>query len=173
MKTLATLLLVATLFSCATTSDTQPAAPRTDSPEFQIQATVLAVYNVVSGPAGRRDWDRFEALFAPGARLVLASPDGTSAPLVMTAREYVDRFKPKYNETGFFQRPAGSRVLQAGNIAQVWSSWEKRATASQEQAGSRGVDSFQLVRIGADWKVLSYVSQAEEAAHPTPPSAAK
>jgi hypothetical protein len=168
MKTLAALLLIVTLSSCATTSDAQPAAPRTDSAEFQIQTTVLAVYNVVSGPAGRRDWDRFAELFAPEARLIIASQDGTSAPQVMTTKEYVDRFKPKYNETGFFQRPASTRVLQYGNIAHVWSTYEKRDTASQEQAGARGVDSFELVRIGNAWKVQSWISQPDDAAHPIP-----
>jgi len=28
------------------------------------------VYDVISGPAGPRNWDRFRSLFVPGARLI-------------------------------------------------------------------------------------------------------
>src|ERR1700733_6009058 len=37
-------------------------------------AILAAVYDVISGPAGPRDWDRFNSLFAPAARLIPIGP---------------------------------------------------------------------------------------------------
>jgi hypothetical protein len=164
MKTTIALLLAAVVMlgACATSRDRLPAAASPGTDEFDIEATVLAVYNVLSGPAGRRDWDRFEALFAPGARIVV---DGEG----MTTKEFVERNTPKLNAAGSFAKPVATRVLRYGDIAHVWSTYEGREAANLEQASSRGVRSIQLVRIGNAWKVQSLVSQREDAAHPIPP----
>ncbi len=42
-----------------------------------MDATVAALYDVISGPAGKRDWDRFRSLFIPGARLIPTNPRPT------------------------------------------------------------------------------------------------
>lgn len=168
MRAIATAAVLAALLgACATVPDAPPAA---GSDEFQINATVLAVYNVISGPAGRRDWRQFEALFAPDARIVTSTmKDGAPATLVLTTKEYVERSTPRFNERGWFERPVATRVLQYGDIAHVWSTYEGREASNQEQPVARGIRSFQLVRIGAEWKVQSLVSQEEDAAHPIPP----
>ncbi len=158
MRSVAAVLLAAILTGCASAPD----GPPVGSDEFQIEATVLAVYNVLSGPAGRRDWRQFEALFAPEARIVIA---GTGA---MTTKEYVERFTPKFNAAGWFEHPVATRVLRYGDVAQVWSTYEGREASNQERASARGIIGFQLVRIGDAWKVQSLVRQDEDAAHPIP-----
>ena len=40
--------------------------------EEEIGALIAEVYEVISGPAGERDWERFRSLFAHGARLMPA-----------------------------------------------------------------------------------------------------
>jgi len=159
MKPLPVLLLAALLAGCAST----PATPPVGSDEFQIEATVLAVYNVLSGPAGRRDWRQFEGLFAPEGRIVIAGTE----PL--TPKQYAERFTPKFNAAGWFERPVATRVVRYGDIAQVWSTFEGRAASNQEQPTARGVTGVQLVRIGDAWKVQSLVRQEEDATHPIPP----
>jgi hypothetical protein len=161
VKAIALLLVLAMLGACASVPDPAPDTVQPGTDEFDIRTTVLAVYNVLSGPAGRRDWDRFEALLAPGARIVVAGEG-------MTPKEYVERSTPKLNAAGWFERPVATRVLHYGNIAQVWSTYEGREAANQERASVRGIRSFQLVRIGNAWKVQSVVSQPEDAAHPLP-----
>ena len=52
------LLLAAALLLCTACASVPPPAPPPEVEE--INATVLAAYNAISGPAGRRDWDRFE-----------------------------------------------------------------------------------------------------------------
>jgi len=34
-----------------------------------MDAIIAALYNVISGPAGERDWNRLRSLFLPDARL--------------------------------------------------------------------------------------------------------
>src|SRR5262252_5404036 len=43
-----------------------------------IDAIMAALYGVISGPAGERDWNRFRSLFLPEARMgaVRKTPDG-------------------------------------------------------------------------------------------------
>ena len=152
MRGLVKKLIVALLLAgCASA----PSAPPADSDEFQIKATVLAVHNVLSGPAGRRDWRQFEGLFAPDARIVIAG----SEP--MTTKQYAERFTPKFNETGWFEHPVTTRVEHFGDVAHVWSTYEGREASNQERPSKRGVVSVQLVRIGGAWKVQSLVRQEE------------
>ena len=49
------LILLVFVSACASASPPQPDQPA-------IESAVLAVYNVISGPAGHRDWDRFDSL---------------------------------------------------------------------------------------------------------------
>jgi hypothetical protein len=161
MRTIAACVLVATLTGCASA----PAAAPVDDEGFQIKAAVLAVYNVISGPAGRRDWKRFEALFAPDARMVIASDGGTT---VLTTKDYIERSTPSFNEKGWFERPVATRVLRYGNIAHVWSTYEGREASNDEKPLARGINSLELVRIGGEWKVQLILWQKEDAAHPIP-----
>src|ERR1700755_1397386 len=55
-----------------------------------IEHILAATYDVISGPAGPRDWDRFRSLFYPGARLMPSRRDdkGTITARVFTPDEY-------------------------------------------------------------------------------------
>jgi hypothetical protein len=166
MKKLLVLLLLA---ASAFAASPKTAAPKPGSDQFAIESTVLAVYNVISGPAGRRDWDRFEALFAPGARLISTKrKDGVVAANVMTPQEYKEKAGAYFTDHGFFERPANNRVEIFGDIAHVFSTYESRHASSDDKPFARGINSFQLVRSGDDWKVLTIFWEEEDAAHPIP-----
>lgn len=163
-------LTFALLFASACASVNPPEQkPQPGSDQFAIDSTVLAVYNVISGPAGRRDWDRFEALFAPGARLISTKRvDGVVTANVMTPKEYADKAGVYFKEHGFFERPLHNSEERFGDIAHVFSTYESRHASSDDKPFARGINSFQLVRIGDDWKVLTIFWQEEDAAHPIP-----
>lgn len=162
-------LLLAVASACASVSSSQPPAAQPGSDQFAIESTVLAVYNVISGPAGRRDWDRFEALFAPGARMISTHrKDGVVTANVMTPKEYETKAGAYFADHGFFERPAANRLQRFGDIAQVFSTYESRHASSDDKPFARGINSFQLVRIGDDWKVLTIFWEEEDAAHPIP-----
>lgn len=164
MRKLLIFLLIGVFAGCASTSDTSTAAsaPAPGSDEFAIETTVLAVFNVISGPAGRRDWDRFEELFAPGARIMVTEASGTT---VMTTKEYIAQATPKFNAGSWFAHPIAPRIDRSGDIAHVWSAYEGREKANQEQPSERGFSSIQMVRVGSEWKVQSILWQ-RDAAHP-------
>jgi len=139
------------LTACATA--TSPAPATTDSAEFDIKATVLAAYNVVSGPAGRRDWDRFKDLFAPGAQVMHVMPDGSVK--AMTPDDFTTIAKPMFQETGLFQRPTSTRVQHDGNLATVLSAFESRHASTDAQAYEKGVDAIELIKTNGQWKIVS------------------
>jgi hypothetical protein len=164
-RLLALTLLVAS--ACATSPAAAPALqPGSDA--FAINSTALAVYNVISGPAGRRDWDRFEALFA-GARLISTKrANGVVTANVMTPKEYTEKAGAYFKDHGFFERPASSRTDVFGDIAHVFSTYESRNASSDDKPFARGINSFQLVRIGDDWKILTIFWEEEDSSHPIP-----
>jgi len=141
----------------------------TSGDEFQIQSTVFAIYNVISGPAGRRDWDRFKELFVPGARMIVAkSKDGEVTSKVMTPDEYATSSQEFFKDNGFFEQPIATRIERFGDIAHVFSTYESRHASADEKPFVRGINSMQLVRSGDTWKVVTIFWQAEDATHPIP-----
>ena len=167
MKRLIVLLLIAASTFAALAAP--PVASRQEKDAAAIEASVHAVYDVISGPAGHRDWDRFDGLFAPGARLISTKvKDGVVTATVMTPKEYAAKAGAYFAEHGFFERPAANRLERFGDIAHVFSTYESRHASSDEKPFARGINSFQLVRIGDDWKVLTILWEEEDATHPIP-----
>ena len=144
-----TLLLTSLAAFAAPPQATKP-KPGTD--EFAIESTVLAAYNVISGPAGRRDWDRFKELFAPGARLTRYHEDEAE---VMTPEQYIEKAKPYFTEHPFFEWPVSTKTERFKDIAQVYSRYQGRHAAADEKPYTTGVNLFQLVRSGDRWVILS------------------
>ena len=166
MKYAAVLLILAT--ACAS-APPPPPAPATSGDDFQIQAALVAVYNVISGPAGRRDWNRFMPLFAPGARLISTRiKDGVPVTNVMTPEEFSKNAQTYFAEHGFFEWPINNRIERFNDIAQVWSTYESRNASADDKPFARGINSFQLVRSGDRWLIMTIFWQEEDAAHPIP-----
>src|SRR5215813_12872578 len=57
-----------------------------------IDSILAALYGVISGPAGERDWNRFRSLFLPEAHMGAArkKPDGGFTASTFTAEGYVE-----------------------------------------------------------------------------------
>jgi hypothetical protein len=140
------------------------AAADTDS----IDSVTKAVYDSISGPAGPRNWDRFRALFAEGARLInfRTTPQGPVLN-VMTPDDYVKRASANMASNGFFEVEVARRVETFGNIAHVFSTYESRR-APGEKPFARGINSFQLVRDGKAWKVVTILWDSEREGNPLP-----
>ena len=116
------LLLAAPLAAQEAAPTTPPARPEDVA---SIPAIMKATYDVISGPAGPRDWDRFRSLFAPGARLIpTACPQGQGCrPLVWTPEEYIQRAGQYFNSTPFYEIETNSIVEQYGHVAHVFSTY--------------------------------------------------
>ena len=157
MKALALLALCAMAAPPARPADTE-----------SIDSVVKAVYQVISGPAGARDWARFRSLFAGGARLIAMrpTPQGPAA-MVMTPDEYAQRASANFEKNGFFESAVAQSVEIFGGIAHVFSTYESRH-APGEKPFARGINSFQLIRQGNEWRAITILWDSEREGNPIP-----
>jgi hypothetical protein len=134
-----------------------------------IDAIMTAVYDVISGPPGERDWSRFRSLFLPSARLTAATKDKDGAVRLrpMSADDYAKLAGGYFLKNGFFEHPIVNRVQTFGNVAQVFSSYESRHAAG-EAPFARGINSFQLLNDGKRWWVVSILWDEERPDNPLP-----
>jgi len=135
-----------------------------------MDSTIAALYDVISGPAGKRNWDRFRSLFAPGARLIAngVRPTGEVASRVMTVEDYAQRNGPFFEKNGFFEREAARHTDEFGNIAQVFSTYESRHAKDDAKPFQRGINSIQLMNDGKRWWVVTIFWQGEDEKNPLP-----
>jgi hypothetical protein len=136
-------------------------------------AVIAALYDVLSGPAGRsRDWDRLRALFAPGARLmptgVLAG--GAGQLRTLSADEFVATTAPVLAFTGFYERELARRTERFGAVAHAFSTHESRRAPGDARPFRRGVNSIQLWNDGRRWWIVSVLWADETAGSPIPPA---
>jgi hypothetical protein len=133
-----------------------------------IDTAVRACYDVISGPAGTRDWARFHSLFAEGARLipVRTSPQG-SVPSVMTPEDYEKNAGANFAKNAFYESEVAHRVETFGNIAHVFSTYESRR-APGEKPFAKGINSFQLVKTATGWKIMTILWDSEREGNPLP-----
>jgi hypothetical protein len=143
-----------------------PAAQAADSDS--IDSVTKAVYSVISGPAGPRDWDRFRALFIEGGRLIAmrTTADGSTAN-VMTPDDFAKRSGANSATNGFFESEVSRRIETFGNIAHVFSTYESRRAAG-DKPFARGINSFQLAKVGNAWKVVTILWDSEREGNPLP-----
>jgi hypothetical protein len=134
-----------------------------------IDNIMAALYSVISGPAGERDWNRFRSLFLPQAHLTSATkrPDGTWRIHPMGVEDYVKGAGDYFAQHAFFESAIVNRVQTFGNVSQVFSSYESRH-ASGEAPFARGINSLQLLYDGNRWWVVSILWDEERSDNPLP-----
>lgn len=135
-----------------------------------MDSTLAALYDVISGPAGKRDWDRFRSLFVPGARLIPTGPrpTGEVGARVLTVEDYIQRASEFFDKQGFFEREASRQVEQFGNIAHIFSTYESRHAKDDAKPFQRGINSIQLMNDGRRRWVVTIFWQAEDEKNPIP-----
>ncbi len=154
--------------SPAQTAPTPPAANPADV--ATMDSTIAALYDVISGPAGIRNWDRFRSLFIPGARLIPTTPrpTGEVGARVMTVEDYVQRAGAFFEKEGFFEREVNRRLERFGNIAHAFSTYESRHAKDDVKPFQRGINSIQLMNDGKRWWIVTIFWQAEDEKNPIP-----
>jgi hypothetical protein len=133
------------------------------------EAIVAACYDIISGPAGTRNWDRFRSLFVPNARLTSSAqrPDGSHVVTLLSVDDYVKLAGGRFDKEGFYESSLHNEVLTFGNIGQIFSSYESRK-APGEAPFARGINSFQVLYDGQRWWVLSILWDEERKDNPLP-----
>jgi len=146
------------------------AVPADPADVESIDAILAALYDVISGPAGERDWDRFRSLFTPNAILVpmVPMPDGSTPVRVLTAEDYITRVGPFFGENAFYEVEAGRTLDRYGNVANAMSAYESRRSP-EEEPFARGINTITLVTDGTRWYVASIAWDQEREGNPFPP----
>lgn len=139
-----------------------------------LDAIVQAAYNVISGPAGDRDWKRFRSLFLPQARFtqVGKGPDGATIVISWGVDEFVRDAGAVFAKEPFYENGIVNLPETYGGMAQVLSSYESRHSPG-EKPFSRGVNSFQVLNDGKRWWIVSIFWDSERPDNPLPANLAK
>lgn len=134
-----------------------------------IDHIVAAAYDVISGPARSRDWQRLRSLYFPDARLIASERDTTGkiALTNLSVEQYIDRVKPSWEKRGFFEHAVANRVEVWGQIAHMWSTYESRHQEN-ESPFMRGINSIQLVNDGGRWWIVTVYWEREDAKQSLP-----
>jgi hypothetical protein len=151
---------------------TPPAPPPAKPADVSSPDAILAAtYDVISGPPGQRDWDRFRSLFLPGARLAAVIPGKDGAGLSarsFTPEEYITFGDTYFQKNGFFEREASRHADRYANIMQIFSTYESRHDTKEPKPFARGINSFQLFFDGKRWWVVDIYWQEESPDAPIP-----
>lgn len=149
----------------------RPAEAQSAADVDSIGGILRAAYDVISGPAGHRDWDRFYGLFAPDARLIQTQRDSTShvAHLVsMTPQDFAKRAGDYFAANSFYEGEIGRTVNTFGAITQVFDAYASRHEANDAKPFARGINSFQLFNDGARWYIVTIYWDDERSGHTIP-----
>ena len=146
----------------------RPAVPARPEDVATPEATVRALYQVISGPAGPRDWNRLRSLFTPGARLVFSvtQRDGRVVYREGTVEQYIAANTPYLMEHGWQEHEVASKVERYGSIVHIFSTYEGDEGPGTER--ERGINSIQLSNHDGRWWVVSLLVEKEAEWNPIP-----
>jgi hypothetical protein len=121
-------------------------------------AIIKAMYDTVSGPAGKRNWQRERSLFLPGARLIPIGKRvfGEGTLRVMSVDEWIEDVTPHFLETDFWENEVMRHMDRFGNMIQAFSTYEAR-TEKEGKPIARGINSIQLVFHEKRWWIAGMV----------------
>ena len=153
---------VAALAGPASAPALHPAARAADV--ASVDAIIGALYEVVSGPAGGRDWDRLRSLFAADARLgaIGARAAGGFGLRAMTVEDYIAAAGRNFSQGGFFESEVARTTDTFGQLVQVFSTYHARRAPTDAKPFLRGINSIQLYHDGSRWYVVSLLWRAED-----------
>jgi hypothetical protein len=134
-----------------------------------LDGIMAAVYDVISGPAGERNWDRLRSLFVADARFIPTEhkADGTFTYQAMDVEGLIAAAKERFKDQGFYEREISRKVEHFGCIAHVFSSYESTDVPKGKPI-DRGINSIQLFHDGSRWWVVSIYWDHERVGNPIP-----
>lgn len=125
-----------------------------------IGAVVDAMYAMISGPAGPRDWALQAEVFHPEARQMRTwlSEDGRSQIKIMGQADYRADVEPFFAANPFYEVEIARKIDVFGNMAHVWSAYEAKTSPDDATPERRGVNSIQLFReADGRWRIVSMI----------------
>jgi hypothetical protein len=135
------------------------------------EQVVASIYRLVSSEAGKiPDWNVVRAHFLDQSVVVLrVSRDSTA---VFTLQGFIDDFvkfygTPAVQKNGFTEKVVRMKPMVMGNIAHVLVLYEAHIPGSPRPP-QQGVDSWELVKQGAAWRIVSVTNEIPTRDRPLP-----
>lgn len=133
-----------------------------------IDSIVHALYDVISGPAGARNWERFHSLFLSQATLAtVLHKDGQTLHKVLTPDDYERGAGAYFQQHAFYESEIARHTEQFGNIAHVFTTYASRHELKAEPF-ERGINSVELLNDGVRWRILTISWDSERPDNPIP-----
>ncbi len=125
----------------------------------EFEEITRRIYEVVSAPAGERNWESVRELYHPRATMVRTGLDENGQPFVlaMTFDEYVANATELLANTEFSEIEVSQDVTVFGNVARMVSIYEYISQTGDEKRQGRGANFFNLVNEGHGWKIMNIV----------------
>jgi len=160
-------LLCLLLFASCNTANKEINIVHTDADHAtdaaDIKKAVDEAYAVISFKKGQQvNFDGIKKPFMPQAQLYNFRTDSLE---VMNIDQFADRYKEMLTGgaiTSFYEEEIKGTTDQFGRIAQRISTY-KTYINTMDSVAERGVNSFQLVKTAAGWKVTSIIWDIESA----------
>jgi hypothetical protein len=130
---------------------------------------VNALYEIISGPAGDRNWQRLRSLYLPGARLI---PTGKRIHKegelqVLSIDQWIADVAPFFAENDFYEKETVRRSHRFGNMIQAFSTYEARKHPDKPPI-ARGINSIQLLHHEGRWWIVTVMWDNESKDNPVP-----
>jgi hypothetical protein len=145
-------------------------APAANPKDVQsLDVIVAAIYDVISGPPGARDWNRFNSLFAKDARLIAvrAPKEGKPVLVTMTPAGYAERAGSYFLEHGFFEHELSRKTDSYGAMTHIYTTYESRETKDGKPI-DRGINSMEFFYDGERWWCVEIYWDSERPGNPIP-----
>ncbi len=137
------------------------------------EAIVAATYeSIARAPGENFDWKRFRSLFLPTALLIPSTEQRGGAFDILSVQEFIDWIDGATTiggeqDSGFSEDGISNRIERYGDIAHVFSTYEKHFWGDDRNLG-RGINTFQLVQNDGRWWIVSIAWDEEIGAGPIP-----
>ncbi len=135
------------------------------------EQVVRQLYDLVTFEAGETpDWEVVKSLFVEEAVIVLRATKTSHS--IFSREGFVEDFQnfidqAKVDQTGFVEKIISLKMVEMGDVAHCWVVYEA-SIPGWGRPPQKGVDSFQLLKKGGQWKIVAIVNEIPTPEHPVP-----
>jgi len=128
-----------------------------------INGIITAVYDLISGPAGERNWNKFKFFCLPNATFISMKkhPDGSEEFFSGDIDDYIKKISPTLEKSAYYENEVERNIQSSDNIANVFSTYQSVLFANDGTVNLKGVNSFQLVYKNNRWYIANILWKNE------------
>ncbi|NLJ07070.1 MAG: hypothetical protein GX437_05320 [Sphingobacteriales bacterium] len=131
---------------------------------LSINTMITAVYDILSGPAGERNWTKLRFFCLPGATFISLKEkkSGEREFFQGSLDDFIKMIDPVLKQHDYYENEIERNVQTADNIANVFSTFESTLfNKDGTTTNQRGVNSFQLIYKEGRWWIANIVWKNE------------